>query len=123
LHVVFVAEEVEGGAALGAGFGEDERAVGKVEGGEVVAAAEFGSEVTPVETAGDHEVKDEPIAVVELDGDALADAAQRTHGVAFELFEGWLDGAQEEGACYADVGYWLAYDAWLKRREIGRDVG
>jgi hypothetical protein len=47
VHVVRVAEEVEGGAALGAGFGEDERAVGKVEGGEVVAASEFGTEGAP----------------------------------------------------------------------------
>ena len=104
LHVVFVAEEVKGGATFGAGFGEDERAVGKVEGGEIVAAAEFGSEGTPVETTGDHEVQDQPMAVVEFDGDALADAAQGAHCVAVELFEGWLDGAQEEGAGYADPG-------------------
>jgi hypothetical protein len=95
---------VEGGAAFGAGFGEDERAVGKVEGGEIVAAAEFGSEGPPVEAAGDHEVQDEPMAVVEFDGDALADAVEGAYGVAFEFFEGWLDGAQEEWAGYADVG-------------------
>ena len=34
----FVGEEVEGGSAFGAGFGEDERAVGEVECGQVVAA-------------------------------------------------------------------------------------
>ena len=84
LHVFFVAEEVEGGAAFGAGFGEDERAIGEVEGGEIVAAAEFGSEGAPVEAAGDHEVKDEPEAVVEFDGDAFADAAEGADGVAFE---------------------------------------
>jgi hypothetical protein len=104
LHVVLVAEEVKGGATFGAGFGEDERAVRKVEGGEIVAAAQFGSDRTPVQTAGDHEVQDEPVAVVEFYGDALPDAAQGTHGVAFERFEGWLDSAQEEGACYADLG-------------------
>jgi hypothetical protein len=104
LHVFFVAKEVEGGAAFGAGFGENERAVGKVEGGKIVAAAEFGSERAPVQTAGDHEVQDEPMAVVEFDGDALADAAQGTYGVVFELFEWRLDGAQEERAGYADAG-------------------
>jgi hypothetical protein len=31
-------EEMEGGSSLGAGFGEDERAVGEIEGGEVVSA-------------------------------------------------------------------------------------
>ena len=39
LHFFFVAKEVEGGAAFGAGFSEDERAVGEVERGEIVAAA------------------------------------------------------------------------------------
>jgi hypothetical protein len=57
-----------------------------------------------VETAGDHEVQDEPVAVVKFDGDALADAAEGADGVAFEFFEGRLDGAQEEGAGYADLG-------------------
>ena len=104
LHVVLVAKEVEGGAALGTSFGEDERAVGEVEGCEIVAAAEFCSEGTPVETAGDHEVQDEPVAVVEFDGDAFADAAEGTDGVAFELFDGRLDGSEEEGAGQADVG-------------------
>ena len=33
LHAVFAPEEVKGRAPFGAGFGEDERAVGKVEGG------------------------------------------------------------------------------------------
>jgi hypothetical protein len=75
-----------------------------------------------VETAGDHEVQDQPMAVVEFDGDTLADAAQGAHGMAFELFDGWLDGAQEEGACYTDLSQWLGYDAWLKRREVGGDV-
>ncbi len=95
---------MKGGAALGAGCGEDERAVGKIEGGEIVAATEFGSDGTPVQASGDHKVQDQPIAVVEFDGDALADALQGTHGVAFELFERWLHGTQEEGACYADLG-------------------
>jgi hypothetical protein len=57
-----------------------------------------------VEAPGDHEVQDKPVAVVEFDGDALADAAQGEHGMAFEVFEGWLHGAEEEGACYADMG-------------------
>ncbi len=77
--------------------------MGKVEGGEIVSAAEFGSDGSPVKAAGDHEVKDEPEAVVELDGDAFADAAERADGVAFDLFDGWLDGAQQEGAGDADV--------------------
>jgi hypothetical protein len=76
LHFFFIAKEVKRGAAFGAGFGEDKRAIGKVEGSEIVSAAEFGPEGAPVEAAGDHQVKDEVVAVVEFDGDAFADAAQ-----------------------------------------------
>jgi hypothetical protein len=123
----FVWEEVEGGAAFGAGFGEDERPVGKVEGGEVVSAAECRAglfvEGAPVEAAGDHEVEDEPEAVVEFDGDAFADAVQGTDVVAFEFFDGWVDCAEQEGAGYAEVGEGLAYDAWLEGGEVGGDIG
>jgi len=114
---------VEGGAALGAGFGEDEGAVGEVEGGEVVSAAEFGSEGAPVEAAGDHEVEDEPYTVVEFDGDAFANAAESADGVAFRFFDGGMYGAEEEGAGDAKVGQALAEDAWLKGGEVGGDVG
>ena len=100
----FVGEEVEGGSALGAGFGEDERAVGKVEGGEVVLAAEFGFDGAPVEAAGDHEVQDEPEAVVEFDGDSFADTVEGGDGVAFDLFDAGMGGAEKEWAGDADVG-------------------
>jgi len=93
---------VKGGAAFGARFGEDERAVRKVERGEVVAAAEFGSEGAPVKATGDHEVKDEPEAVVEFEDDALADAVERANGVPFDRFHGGLDGTEEERAGNAD---------------------
>ncbi len=53
----FSLDEVEGGAALGSGFGEDEGAVGEVEGGKVVATTEFGSGGAPVQAAGDHEME------------------------------------------------------------------
>ena len=97
-------ENIEGGSALGAGFGEDEGAVGEVEGGEIVAASEFCAERAPVEAAGDHEMKDEPEAVVELEDDAFADAVEGADGVVFGLFDAGLDGAEEEGACYAELG-------------------
>ena len=119
----FVGEEVEGGPAFGAGFSEDEGAVGEVEGGEVVAAAEFSPNGTPVESAGDHEVEDEPEAVVEFDGDTFADAMEGTYGVAFDVFDSRLDGAEEERAGYPDLGEGLAYDARLEGGEVGGDVG
>ena len=114
---------MKGGSAFGAGFGEDERAVGEVEGGEIVSAAEFGSDGAPVQATSDHEVQDEPEPVVELDGDAFADEVEGADGVAFDLFDSWLYGAEEEWAGDADVGEWLAYDAWFKGGEVGGDVG
>jgi hypothetical protein len=119
----FVGEEVEGGAAFGAGFGEDEGAVREVECGEVVSDAEFRAERAPVEAAGDHEMKDEPEAVVEFEDDAFADAVEFADGVVFDLFDGGLDGAEEEWAGDADVGEGLAYDAGFEGGEVGRDVG
>ncbi len=118
-----VGEEVEGGAAFGAGFGEDERAVGKVECGEVVSAAEFCAKGTPVEAAGDHEVKDEPEAVVEFEGDAFADAMETADGVAFDVFDAGLDCAEEEGAGDPEVCEGLADDAGFEGGEVGGDVG
>jgi hypothetical protein len=44
------------------------------------------------------------VAVVEFDGDAFADAAHGADGVAFNVMDGRLDGAEEEWAGYADVG-------------------
>jgi hypothetical protein len=64
-----------------------------------------------VGAAGDYEVEDEPEAVVELDGDAFANAAEGCDGVAFDVFDARLDGAEEEWAGDADVVEGLAYDA------------
>jgi hypothetical protein len=119
----FVGEEVERSAVFGTGFGEDEGAVGEVESGEIVSATEFGFGGAPVETARDHEVQDEPEAVVELDGDALADATEGYDGVAFDLFDVGLNGAEQEWARDADADEGLVEDAELKGGEVGRDVG
>jgi hypothetical protein len=76
-----------------------------------------------MEAAGDHEVQDEPEAVVELDCDAFAYSVEGTGGAAFDFFDAGLRGAEEEWAGYADVGERLAYDARLKGGEVGGDVG
>ncbi len=123
MKVVFAGHEVQGSAAFGAGFGKDERAVGEVEGGEVVAAAEFGVAWTPVKASGDHEVEDEPEVVVEADGDALADAAHLTDVAAFDIGDGWLYGSEQERAGDADVFERLADDARSERVNVGGDIG
>jgi hypothetical protein len=79
--------DVEGGAAFGARFCEYQGSVGEVEGCESVAAGEPGCGWPPVQATGDHEMQDQPEAVVraisDTDGDALADAAEFADGLAF----------------------------------------
>ena len=75
-----------------------------------------------MEAAGDHEVEDEPEAVVELDGDTFADAVQGTDGVVFDVLDARLDGAEQKRAGNADLGEGLAYDARREGSEIGGDV-
>jgi len=115
--------EVQGGAAFRPGFGEDEGAVGEVEGGEIVAATEFGSGCSPVEAAGDHQVEDQEELAVKDEDDAFADAAKGKDLFAFERSDGWERGAEEEGAGDAEVLDRLAEDAGREGGEVGRDVG
>ena len=56
----------------------------KVEGGEGVAAGEFGLSGLPVQAAGDHEVQHQPEVAFDADGDALADAADADDLLAFD---------------------------------------
>ena len=83
MQSLFAAHDMKRGAALAAGFGQDEGAGREIEGGERLPAGEFGLRGTPVEAAGDHEVQDEPEIAVDANGDALADAAQGADGAAF----------------------------------------
>lgn len=75
-----------------------------------------------MEAACDHEVQDEPEAIVELDGDAFADAMEGARGVSFDVFDSWLNCAEEEWAGNANVREGLAYDAGFEGGEIGGDV-
>ena len=123
----FALHEMQGGAAFGSGFGESEGAVGEVEGGEVVAAAEGGAalfcvELTPVETAGDHQVQDEEEVVIKGKHDALAEAAKFADGLAFDGVDARDGGAEEEWGGDAQVFERLTDYARGERGEVGRDV-
>ncbi len=83
-EIGFAAQDVEGGPTLGAGLGEDQGAVGKIEGGETLAASELGRRRSPVEPTGDHEVEHQPKIVVQADGDAFADAAEGSDGATLD---------------------------------------
>ena len=117
-----LAEDVQRGAALASGFGEHQRAVGKIERGEVVAAAELRARGPPVQAPGDHQVKHEPEVVVEADGDALADAAQLAD-VRPSTSATAAGRAQQKGAGDANMLERLADDALFERVDVGGDVG
>jgi hypothetical protein len=68
-------------------------------------------------------MEDEEEAVVELEDDAFADASEGGDGVAFKVFDTWLDGAEEEGASDADVVERLTDDARGEGGEVGGDIG
>lgn len=68
-------------------------------------------------------MEDEEEAVVKLKDDAFADAAEGGDGVAFDVLEAGLDGAEQEGAGEADLVQWLVENARGEGGEVGRYVG
>ena len=121
---LLAAEDVQRGAAFGAGFGENEMRAGReVEGEQPVAAGELGLRRTPVQAAGDHEMDHEPETAFETDGDALADAAQSPYGAPFDGGDGRVGGAQHKNTLQAHAFQRSPEDARLERGEIRGDVG
>ena len=76
-----------------------------------------------MQTAGNHQVQDEPEIVVEADGDAFADAAQGAHFFAVDRGERRFDGAQQKWAGEAHALERLAQDARFERFDVDGDVG
>jgi hypothetical protein len=120
---LFATDEMEGGAALGAGFGEDQRACREIEGGEGVSSGELCLRRAPVETAGDHEMENQPEVAFDADGDALADAAEGEDGLAFDAGKGRIDGAEEEDGAQAYAVEGLRKNKGLESGDVGGDVG
>jgi hypothetical protein len=95
-----------------------------------------------VETAGNHEMEDEPEqpgvpnvgwlaepgslgwqVAFDADGDALADAAKGADGAALDRCEGRVGGAQDEDTLQAHALKPLAENAGFEGGDIGRNVG
>src|SRR5690348_2667375 len=75
-----------------------------------------------METAGDHEVKDEPEIAFHPNGDALANAPQLANSAAFGICERWLHGPQQECAGDARLLKRLADDARFERGDVCSDI-
>ena len=120
---LFICDDLERCSSLRARFGQHQRAVGKIEGREILPPTEFRSHRTPVQPAGDHQVQHHPEAVVEAESDALANAAQFAHRVSFDGRQRRLDRAQQEWAGDAHARQRLADNASSQRAKIGFNVG
>jgi hypothetical protein len=110
------------GAALATGFGEDQAAMGEIESREGILASQDGSRLTPVEAAGDHQVKHEPEIAGKADGDALADTAQSGDLAGFDGGERRIDGAEQEGRADTDAFQDPAGDARVESLQIDRNI-
>ena len=122
VEAVFAAENMERSAALGAGFGEHERAVREVEGRETITAGKPDVLRAPMQAACDHQVENEPEVAIDPDGDALADAAQFAHSAALEVLERGLHGSKEKRAREANAFEELVEDTHLECGEVGGDI-
>ena len=105
------------------GFGEYERAVGEVEGGEVLSAADLGATRTPVEAPSDHQVQDEPEVALKSDSDALADPHELADSAPFDRGNGRIGGAEQERSGDTNLLDWVADDARLEGAQVRGDVG
>lgn len=119
----FALNDVKRSAFLGAGFGPEERAVGKVESGEAARGRDFDVAGFPVQAAGDHEMEDEPEIVFEADADAFAESAEAENFLAEGVRERRRSGSQKERTGDAYVFERLVEDALLESFEVDRDVG
>ncbi len=125
LEIFGALDEVDGGAFFGACFGEEEGAVGELEGEEIDFAGGFMLRVGfPFEAAGDHEVEDEVEVVLESEDDAFALASEGEEVLVLDGFDGWVVGTEDEGAADNYFLEWLVEDFCIifECVEVGEDV-
>ena len=118
----FSADKVQRCALARAGFSKGERAVVKVKGGKGAAAIGSFLLLAPVQTAGNHEMKDQPEIVVKAEGNALAHAAQRSHVVALNRIDRRIGGAKKRRAADFKIFQHVADDALLQRFHVNDNV-
>src|ERR1700674_2368850 len=116
-------EDVQGCAVRCAGFGEDERSAGKIEGSEALAACQLCSSGPPVQPAGNHQVQDQPEITFYSNRDSLADRPQFAHDAALDGCNWRLCGSQQERAREAHSFDGLIDDSWFECADVGGDIG
>jgi len=76
-----------------------------------------------MESAGDHQMKDQPEIVIHADRNALAYASQFADDATFRVGKRRLGGSQEESALQAYTFEGLADYSGFQCGDIGSDVG
>ena len=84
-------------AFLGPCFGEEQRAVGKIERGLSVFAGRSSPPSLPVKPPGDHQMNDEKEFVFQREDDALAEAAKRQNSLSFSGANRQIEGPKTNG--------------------------
>ena len=115
--------DVQRGALLRALLREEQRADGEVEGRQPAALGDRDVALAPAQPAGDHQVEDQEQLAVELEHDALADAAGTADRLPLHGRDGRVHGAQEERARETNRLERLAADRALERLDVDADVG
>ena len=114
--------QVQRGALLRSSFGQREGAGIEIESGKRPAAIRDLPAVAPVQTAGNHQVQDQPEVVVESNGDAFADSPQPGHLAAKRRFERGIGGAEQKRSADQDVVERFPANALIERFDIDDDI-
>jgi len=123
----FARDDVQRGALLGTRFGPEQGTVGEIEGSETTRRRNFGTaglsaERVPVQSSGNHQMKNEPEVAFEADADAFAEAAQLQDLFTGGFGEGRVCGAQEKRTDNANGFECLPEDARFESLDVNGDV-
>ena len=119
---LFARHHVKRGALLRSGFGQDQRAVRKIERGKAHAACERRAGRLPAQPPRDHQVQHEEARSVELEDDPLADASQSADDLAVQRRQRRIHRPHEERARQPHALEGSSDHARLERVQVERDV-
>ena len=105
-----------------AGFGENQRAGGKVKRREADFARWFGAARLPKQPAGDHQMHDQKQVRVESEDNALAESADANDDSALRVRNRRIECSQQKRVDEANPLQNLAHDPWTEGVEVNLDV-
>src|SRR5713101_4596486 len=109
-------------AVLCAGFGKHERAAGKIEGCQTLAARQLCVWRPPVQPASNHQVQHQPEIALYSNRNSLADSPQLAHDAALHIRNRGLRGSKQKGARQPHSIDRLCDDARFECKDVGGDI-